>query len=142
MKLNAQQIETAKPQDKPYKITDGGGLYLEVTPRGSKYWRMKYRRPTDKKEDRLAFGVYPLVSLADARAKRDEAKKLIANGVDPKAVKRETQAEVTGEFTFEKIARRWHASNKRWGEYNRALVLRSLEQYILFLISVKRISVS
>lgn len=87
MKLNARQIETAKPQDKPYKITDGGGLYLEVTPRGSKYWRMKYRRPTDKKEDRLAFGVYPLVSLADARAKRDEAKKLIANGVDPKAVK-------------------------------------------------------
>ncbi|WP_176487138.1 tyrosine-type recombinase/integrase [Candidatus Regiella insecticola] len=130
MKLNARQIETAKPQDKPYKITDGGGLYLEVTPRGSKYWRMKYRRPTDKKEDRLAFGVYPLVSLADARAKRDEAKKLIANGVDPKAVKRETQAAVTGEFTFEKIARRWHASNKRWGEYNRALVLRSLEQYI------------
>lgn len=49
MKLNARQIETAKSKDKLYKLADGGGLYLEVTPRGSKYWRMKYRRPTDKK---------------------------------------------------------------------------------------------
>ncbi|GAB7258622.1 hypothetical protein DZS_12290 [Dickeya ananatis] len=58
-------------------MADGGGLYLEITPRGSKYWRMKYRRPDDKKEDRLAFGVCPTVTLADARAKRDEAKKLL-----------------------------------------------------------------
>ncbi|OCA52601.1 Prophage CP4-57 integrase [Photorhabdus namnaonensis] len=84
MKPNAKQIETAKPKDKAYKLADGGGLYLEITPRGSKYWRMKYRRPTDKKEDRLAFGVYPVIFLADARAKRDEAKKLIANGMIPK----------------------------------------------------------
>ncbi len=74
MKLNARQIETAKPKEKSYKLADGAGLYLEITPRGSKYWRMKYHRPTDKKEDRLAFGVYPVVSLADTRAKRDEAK--------------------------------------------------------------------
>ncbi|PHM34043.1 integrase [Xenorhabdus szentirmaii DSM 16338] len=66
MKLNARQIETAKPKEKTYKLADGGGLYLDVSSRGSKYWRMKYRRPTDKKEDRLAFGVYPTVSLADA----------------------------------------------------------------------------
>ncbi|MBD1227886.1 DUF4102 domain-containing protein [Xenorhabdus griffiniae] len=68
MKLNARQIETAKPKEKSYKLADGAGLYLEITPRGSKYWRMKYHRPTDRKEDRLAFGVYPAVSLADARA--------------------------------------------------------------------------
>lgn len=48
MKLNARQIETAKPKDKTYKIADGGGLYLEISPKGSKYWRMKYRRPSDK----------------------------------------------------------------------------------------------
>ncbi len=89
MKLNARLIETAKPKEKTYKLADGGGLYLEITSRGSKYWRMKYRRPTDKKEDRLAFGVYPTVSLADARARRDEAKKLIAQGIDPKAEKKE-----------------------------------------------------
>ncbi|PHM42641.1 integrase [Xenorhabdus szentirmaii] len=87
MKLNARQIETAKPKEKTYKLADGGSLYLEVSSRGSKYWRMKYYRPTDKKEDRLAFGVYPAVSLADARAKRDEAKKLMAQGLDPKAEK-------------------------------------------------------
>ncbi|EOS96139.1 Integrase [Erwinia tracheiphila PSU-1] len=85
MKLTARQVETAKPKDKAYKLADGMGLYLEVTPRGSKYWRMKYRRPSDKKEDRLAFGVWPAVSLADARAKRDDAKRLLAKGFDPKA---------------------------------------------------------
>ncbi len=85
MKLNARQIETAKPKEKAYKMADGGGLYLEVSPKGSKYWRMKYRRPSDKKEDRLAFGVYPTVTLAEARGKRDAAKKLLSQGIDPKA---------------------------------------------------------
>ena len=85
MLLNVKQIEALKPKSKTYKVSDGGSLYLEITSRGSKYWRMKYRRPDDKKEDRLAFGVWPTVSLAEARAKRDEAKKLLANGIDPKA---------------------------------------------------------
>ncbi len=78
MKLNARQVETAKPKDKTakpkdktYKMAVGGGLYLEVSAEGSKYWRMKYRLPSDKKEDRLAFGVWPTVTLAQARAKRD-----------------------------------------------------------------------
>ena len=64
---------------------DGGGLYLEVSAKGFKYWRLKYLRPSDKKEDRLAFGVWPTVTLAQARAKRDEAKKLLVQGIDPKA---------------------------------------------------------
>ena len=93
MKLNARQVETAKPKDKTYKMADGGGLYLEVSAKGSKYWRMKYRRPSDKKEDRLAFGVWPTVTLAQARAKRDEAKKLLVQGMDPKAEQKEAQAE-------------------------------------------------
>ncbi|MDC9594785.1 tyrosine-type recombinase/integrase [Xenorhabdus sp. IM139775] len=130
MKLNARQIETAKPKEKTYKLTDGGGLYLEVTSRGAKYWRMKYYRPTDKKEDRLAFGVYPVVSLADARAKRDEAKKLIVQGIDPKAEKKRAGPESKGAYPFEKVALEWHASNKRWSDSHRHKVLRSLEQYI------------
>lgn len=96
MKLNARQIETAKPKEKAYKLADGGGLYLEVTPRGSKYWRMKYRRPNDKKEDRLAFGVWPTVTLSDARAKRDEAKRFLSAGLDPKEQQRGAQAEAAG----------------------------------------------
>ena len=102
MKLNARQVETAKPKDKTYKIADGGGLYLEVSAKGSKYWRMKYRRPSDKKEDRLAFGVWPTVTLAQARAKRDEAKKLLVQGIDPKAEQKEAQAENSGAYNFEK----------------------------------------
>ena len=130
MKLNARQVETAKPKDKTYKMADGGGLYLEVSAKGSKYWRMKYRRPSDKKEDRLAFGVWPTVTLAQARAKRDEAKKLLVQGIDPKAEQKEAQAENSGAYTFETIAREWHVSNKRWSEDHRSRVLRYLELYI------------
>lgn len=96
MKLTARQVETAKPKEKTYKLADGMGLYLEVTPRGSKYWGMKYRRPSETKEDRLAFGVWPAVALADARAKRDEAKRLLAKGIDPKAEQKGAQAEAEG----------------------------------------------
>lgn len=100
MKLNARQVETAKPKEKTYKMADGGGLYLEVTAKGSKYWRMKYRRPSDKKEDRLAFGVWPSITLAEARSKRDEAKRLLVQGIDPKAEHKETQAEAAGGIYF------------------------------------------
>lgn len=55
MKLNARKVETAKPKDKTYKMADGGGLYLEVSAKGSKYWRMKYRRPSDKKRGSPRF---------------------------------------------------------------------------------------
>ncbi|SEQ09778.1 protein of unknown function [Rosenbergiella nectarea] len=112
MKLNARQVETAKPKDKVYKLADGGGLYLEVSAKGSKYWCMKYRRPTDKKEDRLAFGVWPVITFAQARAKRDEAKKLISQGIDPQAEQKEAQSENSGAYKFETIAREWHANNK------------------------------
>ncbi|PWW16560.1 integrase arm-type DNA-binding domain-containing protein [Pantoea sp. AG702] len=130
MKLNARQVETAKPKDKTYKMADGGGLYLEVSAKGSKYWRMKYRRPSDKKEDRLAFGVWPVVTLATARAKRDEAKKLLGQGIDPKAQSKEAETENAGAYAFETIAREWHASNKRWSEDHRSRVIRYLELYI------------
>ena len=65
-KLTDRQCKAAKPRDKTYKLSDGGGLYLEVSQTGSKYWRMKYRRPSDKKEDRLAFGVYRRVKSPNA----------------------------------------------------------------------------
>ncbi len=74
MKLNARQIDTAKPKEKAYKLADGGGLYLLVKPNGGKYWRLKYR--VAGKEKLLALGVYPEVTLADARAKREDAKEV------------------------------------------------------------------
>ncbi len=74
MKLTARQVDTAKPKEKPYKLSDGGGLYLEVATSGSRYWRLKYRYAG--KEKRLAFGVYPEVSLGKVRISRSFLPKL------------------------------------------------------------------
>ncbi|HEE0121659.1 integrase arm-type DNA-binding domain-containing protein [Citrobacter sp. wls711] len=115
MKLNARQVETAKPKEKPYKMADGGGLYLLVKTNGSRYWRLKYR--IDGKEKLLALGVYPDVSLADARAKRDEARKGIAEGIDPLEVKKEQKVEREAQVknTFQEIALEWHNMKvKKW----------------------------
>lgn len=115
MKLNARQVETAKPKEKPYKMADGGGLYLLVKTNGSRYWRLKYR--IDGKEKLLALGVYPDVSLADARAKRDEARKGIAGGIDPLEVKKEQKVEREAQVknTFQQIALEWHSMKvKKW----------------------------
>lgn len=112
MKLTARQVETSKPKEKAYKLSDGGGMYLEVAPNGSKYWRMKYRYAG--KEKRLALGVYPSISLAQARAKREEAKHILALGDDPslvkKAEKREKESQVNN--SFEKITLEWHDYKK------------------------------
>ncbi|MDR3470355.1 MAG: tyrosine-type recombinase/integrase [Devosia sp.] len=90
MPLSEMAARKAKSTDKPYKLADGGGLFLLVQPGGSKLWRLKYR--FDKKEKSLAFGPYPLVSIADARAKRDVAKKLLLAGTDPSLQKKRDRA--------------------------------------------------
>ena len=81
MALTDIKVKTAKPKDKPYKLADGGGMYLLINTNGSKYWRMKYRFAG--KEKMRSIGVYPDVTLADAREKRSEARKLLAAGGDP-----------------------------------------------------------
>ncbi|TBM21945.1 tyrosine-type recombinase/integrase [Hafnia paralvei] len=104
MALSDVKVRSAKPEAKAYKLTDGDGMVLLVHPNGSKYWRLRYR--FGGKEKMLALGKYPEVSLADARARRDEARKLLAYGVDPsenkKAVKVEQEQEA---ITFEVAAR-------------------------------------
>ncbi len=115
MKLTARQVDAAKAKDKPYKLADGGGLYLLVNTNGSKYWRLKYR--VGGKEKLLAVGVYPVVTLADARAKREEAKRGIANGLDPSDAKRTAKAakETQLQGTFQQIAIEWHSGKlKTW----------------------------
>lgn len=102
--LTATQVKTLKPKDKLYTVNDGAGLSLEVTPQGSKRWRFRYR--FDNKPMRKSFGVYPEVSLARAREKRDSARTAIADGIDPFVVVKETvQTEVSAK-TF-----------KEWSEY-------------------------
>ncbi|EQC01053.1 MULTISPECIES: tyrosine-type recombinase/integrase [Photorhabdus] len=109
MKLNARQIESAKAKATDYKLADGGGLYLLVKKNGARYWRLKYR--IAGKEKLLALGVYPNLSLANARVKRDEAKQHLANGVDPAEVKKTEQEEIIRQATntFEAIAKEWHS---------------------------------
>lgn len=139
MALSDVKVRSAKPEAKAYKLTDGEGMVLLVHPNGSKYWRLRYR--FGGKEKMLALGKYPEVSLADARGRRDEARKLIANGVDPsenkKAVKVEQEQEA---ITFEVVARDWHASNQKWSASHSARVLKSLEDNLFAAIGKRNIA--
>lgn len=105
--LTDVQPRNAKPKDKPYKLADGGGLHLLVTPDGSKYWRMNYR--FDTKNKTLAFGKYPEVSLSDARKRRAEARTLIQQGIDPSENKKAQKAarKASAANSFEVVAREW-----------------------------------
>ncbi len=109
MPLTDTAVRNAKPEPKPRKLADEKGLFLLVHPNGSKYWRMKYR--FGGREKLLALGVYPQVSLADARQRRDDARKLLANDTDPslvKAVTKTAKLEAV-ENTFEAVALEWYA---------------------------------
>ncbi|CAM3277046.1 integrase [Xenorhabdus nematophila ATCC 19061] len=108
MKLTARQVDTAKPKEKPYKLADGGGLYLLVNPNGARYWRLKYR--IAGKEKLLALGVYPDISLAEARTKRNEARRTLSDGNDPIEEKKAEKAAKAFAVSnsFESIAIEWH----------------------------------
>lgn len=105
--LTDVKVKTAKPKEKPYKLADGGGMYLLINANGSKYWRMKYRFAG------ISIGVYPDVTLADAREKRSEARKILAAGSEPGEVKKEENvAQKMGlKITFEAVARKWRQAN-------------------------------
>jgi integrase len=106
MGLKDITVKSAKPREKAYKLFDGLGLYLEVMPNGAKYWRWKYR--FRGKESRLAFGVYPDVSLGDARDKCYESRKLLKDGVDPGLNRKMTKGAGEGaEHTLEGVGREW-----------------------------------
>ncbi|MFM9890731.1 MAG: tyrosine-type recombinase/integrase [Rickettsiales bacterium] len=129
--LSDAKIRQAKPSEKQYKLTDGGGLYLLIKPNGQKYWRMKYR--VEGKEKLLAFGVYPDISLADARQRRDDARKLKANGFDPANYKREQKEQATAKSKncFENIAREWHElQTNKWSAYYAKQQMQRLEKDI------------
>lgn len=91
MALTELQVENAEASDKPLKLSDGGNMYLLIQPNGAKYWRLDYRCAGKRKT--LAIGVYPDVTLADARTRREEARNLLANGIDPSAAKHVQKAE-------------------------------------------------
>ncbi|EAP0313187.1 integrase [Salmonella enterica] len=139
MALTDIKVRTVKPADKPFKLTDGEGMHLLVNPNGSKYWRLQYR--FSGKQKMLALGVYPMVSLAEARKRRDAAKKLVSDGIDPSQKKKEDKIEESGSLTFEAVARDWHAScSKKWSESHSERVLKSLVDNLFSALGQRKIS--
>lgn len=138
--LSDVKVRKAAPSDREYKLADERGLYLLVRPNGARLWRMKYR--IAGREKKLAFGAYPEVSLAEARDRRDEARKLIRSGIDPAAEKkRAAQAEERAEVhTFESVAREWHELQKgRWVPVHAEDVIRSLERDVFPVLGARPI---
>lgn len=141
MPLSDTAIRKAKPEAKPKKMADGGGLYLLLNPNGGKWWRLKYR--FEGKEKLLSFGTYPEVGLKDARERRDQARKLLANGVDPgehrKAIK-SARAEENAN-TFEVIGREWHSKQlNRWTERHAIRIMARLENDLFPLLGKRPIT--
>jgi integrase len=131
MALSDAKVRNASPKAKPYKITDGEGMFLLVTPSGSKYWRLKYIFVG--KEKLLALGVYPEVSLADARERRLQARKILAAGNDPGEVKKEAKrlAGLKNNNAFETVAREWFEKRKHgWVDSYSERMLARLESHI------------
>lgn len=131
MPLTNIAINAAKAQDKPYKLADAGGLYLLVDKTGGKYWRLKYRYLG--KEKTLALGVYPTISLAEAREKREAAKKELLGGIDPNHAKKIRKSDAVKEAanTFQSIAVEWHTKQKvKWSKKNAERTLSLFENHI------------
>lgn len=141
MKLYDKDCKNAKPREKAYKRFDGKGLYLEVTPQGGKFWRLKYLYLG--KEKRMSLGAYPLVTLAEAREKCLEAKKLLDKDIDPSAAKQERRREIirNAANSFEAIALEWHEKQKeRWSEEHGARVLHRLQADVFPFIPKKPVN--
>jgi len=126
--LSDMKVQKAKSKGKNVTLFDGGGLFLMVTPTGGKLWRFKYRY--NGKQKLLAFGSYPEITLLDARRRRDDARRLLANNVDPGAIRKaQKQAKVEETETVEVIAREWHEKFKtKWTQGHATKIMRALER--------------
>jgi integrase len=132
MSVTDTAIKSAKPREKPYKLSDEKGLYVQVNPGGSKLWHLKYRFAG--KEKRLAFGAYPGVTLAMAREQQIEAQRLLRNDVDPGEHKKQAKraAKVAAANSFEAVAREWFAKfSTKWAESHSCKVLLRLDNDLI-----------
>ncbi|WP_163338826.1 integrase arm-type DNA-binding domain-containing protein [Desulfopila sp. IMCC35008] len=138
--LSETKVRTAKPKKSPQKLFDGGGLFLLVTPSGGKLWNLKYR--FNGKEKKLSLGSYPEISLAEARQRREEARTLVANEVDPGEIKKAQQAAESAQAdTFEVIAREWHSRfAPTWAKSHAGKIIRRFELYVFPWIGTKEIT--
>ncbi len=127
MPLTDSAIRNAKPGEKQRKLSDGRGLYLLVTVKGGKWWRFDYRHGGKRKT--LSMGVYPDVSLKDAREARDEARKLIAKGIDPSELRKAEKRSIAGANSFEAITREWFSKfSPNWAPAHAQKIIRRFEK--------------
>jgi len=127
MPLTNVAVRNAKPKDRPYKMYDSNGLYILIEPSGAKYWRVRYR--VAGKERLLSAGLYPEVSLREARDVRDKIRQQVRDGIDPAEKRKALQRKLTGADSFETIAREWHKrQSKVWKEGHTTRVMRLLER--------------
>ncbi|HHE3805284.1 TPA: tyrosine-type recombinase/integrase [Escherichia coli] len=142
MSLTDIKAKNAKPLEKEYKLTDGFGMFLRVTPKGSKYWQMAYR--FEGKQKLFSIGVYPAVSLSDARQRRDEARRLLAQGIDPNAKKqaevKELKAKRDNTRSFRTVAKAWFATKTKWSDDYGDAVWKRLETYVFPVIGDKDVA--
>lgn len=142
--LSDTKIKTAKPQEKEYTLQDGKGLYLLIKPIGTKIWRFNYYRPVSKKRALISFGSYPDVSLHDARKKRNEARQLLAKGIDPQQYKKDQLKRFKDEQnnTFKKVASDWFKlkSSSKLKSDTLKDIWRSLELHIFPAVGNKMIT--
>lgn len=133
MALTDTAIRTRKPGPKPIRMSDGGGLYLLLQPTGGRWWRWDYRRPVTGKPNTLSFGTYPEIGLADARALRDDARKLRAKGIDPGEQRKAEKgaSEERAANGFEVVAREWLAVRAlEWTERQLEKERKRLEKHV------------
>ncbi|NPD63914.1 tyrosine-type recombinase/integrase [Klebsiella aerogenes] len=128
MALTDLAIRHARPLGKAYRLSDCHGLYIQVNPSGSKLWYLKFR--FGNKENRMALGPYPLISLALAREKQADIRRLILEGINPAEKRREEKRGGEPLYTFESVAREWVSSNVNWSVEHKKRVLRYFELYV------------
>ena len=130
MPLTDVAVRNAKPSAKTVRLRDERGLYLEISPKGGKWWRLRYT--FQGKENMLSLGVYPDISLKDARQRRDDARKLVANGINPAQVRKDQKAvAVEKENTFERVAREWFVKfQSTWTDSHGDRIMRRFEKDI------------
>jgi integrase len=139
--LSDAQVSKAKPADKEYKLFDGAGLFLQITPSGGKLWRFKYR--FDGKQKLLALGQYPEIPLAQARQRREDARTLLANNQDPGEAKKAAKkaAALKDASTFEIVAREWFGKNEPvWSAGHAVTNMNRLKKDVFPVIGGKHVS--
>ncbi|ELO3967568.1 integrase arm-type DNA-binding domain-containing protein [Salmonella enterica] len=128
MSLKDTQIRSIKPSSRPFKVSDSRGLYLLVSPGGSRHWYLKYR--INGKESRIGLGAYPVVSLSEARQQREDIRRMLAQNINPVQQRAAERGLLTPENVFKTVALDWHKNNRKWSQSTADRLLASMNNHI------------